>query len=36
MVTIISFDAQYVYIRFIGTHDEYDKIRSIKSIINDN
>lgn len=32
LITIISFNAQKVYIRFIGTHAEYDKIKDIKNI----
>jgi len=32
LVTIISFNAKKVYIRFIGTHPEYDKITDIKNI----
>lgn len=32
LVAIISFNAQKVYIRFIGTHSEYDKISDIKNI----
>lgn len=32
LVAIISFNAQKVYIRFIGTHAEYDKIDDIKNI----
>ncbi|WP_461532452.1 type II toxin-antitoxin system HigB family toxin [Sinomicrobium sp.] len=32
LVAIISFNAQKVYIRFIGTHSEYDKIKDIKNI----
>ena len=32
LVAIISFNAQKVYIRFIGTHAEYDKISDIKNI----
>jgi len=28
---IISFNAQKVYIRFIGTHWQYDKIKDIKN-----
>tara|TARA_R110001583_G_scaffold137579_5_gene289198 strand:- start:147 stop:443 length:297 start_codon:yes stop_codon:yes gene_type:complete len=32
LVTIISFNAKKVYIRFIGTHSEYDKIKDIKNI----
>lgn len=32
LVAIISFNAQKVYIRFIGTHSEYDKIKDVKNI----
>lgn len=32
LIVIISFNAQKVYIRFIGTHAEYDKINDIKNI----
>jgi len=32
LVAIISFNAKKVYIRFIGTHKEYDKINDIKNI----
>ncbi len=32
LVAIISFNAQKIYIRFIGTHAEYDKIKDIKTI----
>ncbi|NEN23269.1 type II toxin-antitoxin system HigB family toxin [Cryomorpha ignava] len=32
LVAIISFNAKKVYIRFIGTHSEYDKIQDIKNI----
>lgn len=32
LVAIISFKAKKVYIRFIGTHPEYDKIKDIKNI----
>lgn len=32
LITIISFNAKKVYIRFIGTHAEYDKITDIKNI----
>lgn len=32
LVAIISFNAQKVYIRFIGTHAEYDKIEDIKNL----
>ena len=32
LVAIISFNAKKVYIRFIGTHSEYDKINDIQNI----
>ena len=32
LIAIISFNAQKVYIRFIGTHAAYDKIKDIKTI----
>tara|TARA_R110002072_G_scaffold110599_2_gene238421 strand:+ start:14961 stop:15257 length:297 start_codon:yes stop_codon:yes gene_type:complete len=32
LVAIISFYAKKVYIRFIGTHSEYSKIKDIKNI----
>lgn len=32
LVAIISFNAQKVYIRFLGTHSEYDRIKDIKNI----
>lgn len=32
LVAIISFNAKKVYIRFIGTHADYDKIKDIKNI----
>ncbi|WP_395052392.1 type II toxin-antitoxin system HigB family toxin [Flavobacterium sp.] len=32
LVAIISFNAKKVYIRFIGSHSEYDKIKDIKNI----
>ena len=32
LIAIISFNAKKVYIRFIGTHSEYDKIKNIKNI----
>lgn len=32
LIAIISFNAQKVYIRFIGTHADYDKIQDIKNI----
>ncbi|MCM5663221.1 type II toxin-antitoxin system HigB family toxin [Galbibacter mesophilus] len=32
LVAIISFNAKKVYIRFIGTHAEYDKIKDIKNV----
>jgi mRNA interferase HigB len=32
LIAIISFNANKVYIRFIGTHSEYDKIKDIQNI----
>lgn len=32
LITIIAFNAQKVYIRYIGTNSEYDKIKDIKTI----
>ncbi|PWJ54070.1 mRNA interferase HigB [Dyadobacter jejuensis] len=32
LIAIISFKASKVYIRFIGTHEEYDKIKDIRNI----
>ncbi|WP_338409571.1 type II toxin-antitoxin system HigB family toxin [uncultured Flavobacterium sp.] len=32
LIAIISFNAQKVYIRFIGTHAAYNKINNIKNI----
>lgn len=32
LVVIIKFTIQFVYIRFIGTHAEYEKIKVIKNI----
>jgi mRNA interferase HigB len=32
LVAMISFNSQKVYIRFIGTHSDYDKIKDIKNI----
>lgn len=32
LVVIILFTPQTVYIRFVGTHDEYCKIKDIKTI----
>lgn len=32
LIAIVSFSAKKVYIRFIGTHSEYDKIKDIKNI----
>ena len=32
LVTIIHFDIRTVYVRFIGTHAEYDKIKNIQNI----
>lgn len=32
IVVIISFPAKKVYLRFIGTHEQYDRINDIKNI----
>jgi mRNA interferase HigB len=32
LIAIISFNAKKVYIRFIGSHVEYDKIQDIQNI----
>jgi mRNA interferase HigB len=32
LVVIIKFTIKFVYIRFIGTHSDYDKIKDIKNI----
>ena len=32
LIAIISFNAKKVYIRFIGTHKTYDKLKNIKTI----
>ena len=32
LVVMILFTPQTVYIRFVGTHDEYDKIKDIKKV----
>jgi mRNA interferase HigB len=32
LIAIISFKAKKIYIRFIGTHAEYDKIKDIQNI----
>ncbi len=32
LVSIISFNAKKVYIRFIGTHSDFDKIKDIQNI----
>jgi|SRR5690606_604324 len=32
LIAIISFNAKKVYIRFIGTHSDYNKIKDIKNI----
>jgi len=32
LIAIISFNAKKIYIRFIGTQAEYDKIKDIKNI----
>lgn len=32
LVTVVKFTVQFVLIRFIGTHAEYDKIKDISNI----
>ena len=32
VVTIVKFTPKFIYIRFIGTHKEYDKIKDIKNL----
>jgi mRNA interferase HigB len=32
LIAVIKFTPQYVYIRFIGTHAEYDKIKDIQNL----
>ena len=32
LIALISFNAQKVYIRFIGTHAAYDRIKDIKTL----
>ena len=32
LVTLVLFRIKMVYIRFIGTHEEYDRIRNIEKI----
>lgn len=32
LIAIISFNSKKVYIRFIGTHSDYDKITDIRNI----
>ncbi len=32
LVVLIKFTIQFVYIRFVGTHKEYDKIKNISKI----
>ena len=32
LITVFRYNIQMVYIRFIGTHKDYDKIKNIKEI----
>lgn len=32
LITIIIFASQKVYIRFIGTHSEYDKLKDVSTV----
>ena len=32
IVAVVKFSIQFIYIRFIGTHQEYDRIRNIENI----
>lgn len=32
LVVVIQFTPQHVFIRFIGTHSEYDRIKDIKNL----
>ena len=32
LIALVLFKVKMVYIRFIGTHDEYDKLDDIKNI----
>ena len=32
LIVLVKFQIQIMYIRFIGTHEEYDKIKDIKNI----
>ncbi len=32
LIIVIKFAIKFIYIRFIGTHKEYDKIKDIKNI----
>lgn len=32
LVAVVRFTIEYVYIRFIGTHDEYSRIKNINTI----
>jgi len=32
LVVVVKFTIHHVYIRFVGTHSEYDKIRNIETL----
>ncbi len=32
LVVLIKFNIQFIYIRFVGTHNEYDKIKDISNL----